>query len=231
MEDLGIQFSRMAALIGDRSRSVMLWSLLDGRAFTATELSICAGISAQSASNHLSKMVEAGLLAVDKQGRHRYYRFASAEVANAVEGIAGLLPYDKLYKKIEAPAASDFTFARTCYDHLAGKLGVAITSGLLSKKIITEKDSNFGLTRSGRTWFAELGINTDELGQQKRIFIRPCLDWSERRYHLAGSLGAALLDLMLKEDWIRRIRSSRSVSLTAKGQKKLYDHLNLNIIQ
>jgi DNA-binding transcriptional ArsR family regulator len=227
MEGFEKGFSRITSLLGDKARSTMLWYLLDGRAYTATELAMCADISAQSASNHLSKMVNANMLIVKKQGRHRYYQYANPEIAHAIESIAGLVPVNAELKRMEKTEHSDFTQARTCYDHLAGKLGVAVTESLLQQKIIVSSNNVFEITKKGQPWFSDLGIDVNRLMQQRRSFLRPCLDWSERKYHIAGSLGAALLDLMLAEDWIRRIKKSRTVIITAKGEKNLYEYFKL----
>jgi len=215
------QFSQIASLVGDRARSLMLWYLLDGRAYTATELAVCADVSPQSASNHLKKLVDAGILKVDKQGRHRYYRFASPEAAYAIESMANLLPSEKESLKKEIPDPFAAAYARTCYDHLAGRLGVRITDALLARGIIKTAGEKYDITEDGIDWFESLDIDIASLKLKSRSFAHPCLDWSERRHHLAGALGAALLDMMIREDWIRKRRNSREVDITYKGQKML----------
>jgi len=222
------EFSKIAFLLGDRSRSIMLWHLLDGRAYTPTELSLFANISAQSASNHLSKLVEANIVSVDFQGRHRYYRFASDEVAHAVEVMASLVTVQPAKKKnLEEP--SGITYARTCYDHLAGRLAVDITACFIRKGIIKPYTNQYIITNHGTVWLQSLGINSEELRSQKRSIARPCLDWSERKNHLAGALGAAFLQHLLKNDWIRRIRNSREVVITASGRKELERNLSITV--
>jgi DNA-binding transcriptional ArsR family regulator len=134
MEGLENDFGEIAALLGDKSRAIMLWNLLDGRAFTATELAACADVSLQSASNHLSKLRSKNLVSVEKQGRHRYYKLSSPEVAEVIESMAGLLAIQKGYKTIKRPTISSFTYARTCYKHLAGEVGVKITEALVFEK-------------------------------------------------------------------------------------------------
>ena len=219
-------FKQTAALIGDPVRATILWELLDGKAFTATELSIAAETSASNISMHLSKLVNAGLLKAENHGRHRYYAYAAKEIAYAVEALSTLLPQSSKNLK-EVNAITPVQQCRTCYDHLAGKTGVTITDAMLKQKIISLQDKSFSLTKKGSKWFNEIHIDADALQLQRRSFLRPCLDWSERRYHIAGSLAAAFLDKMLQQDWIRRTKNSRAVVVTAKGQKNLYDKLRI----
>jgi DNA-binding transcriptional ArsR family regulator len=220
-------FSDVASLIGDKSRSLMLWNLLDGRAYTATELSLCADITAQSASNHLSKLIGADILAVEKQGRHRYYRFANEDIARVIESMASLLPAKKNAKQILDP--SGITYARSCYDHIAGKFGVELMSALLGKRIILPFEKKYAVSNTGKKWFQSVGINIEEVQLQKRSFAYPCLDWSERRYHLAGALGAALLQMMVQKAWVRRSKHSRELLITPKGKSELKKGLNLEL--
>jgi DNA-binding transcriptional ArsR family regulator len=215
------QFSQIASLLGDRARSLMLWYLLDGRAYTATELAICADVSPQSASNHLKKLVDADILKVEKQGRHRYYRFASPDAAYAIESLANLLPSEKESLKKEIPDPIGAAYARTCYDHLAGRLGVRITDALLDKGFIKTAGEKYDITEDGIDWFESLDIDITILKSKRRSFAHPCLDWTERRHHLAGALGAALLDKMISKGWIRKQRNSREVDITYVGQKML----------
>jgi len=221
-------FSDVASLIGDKSRSLMLWNLLDGRAYTATELSLCADITAQSASNHLSKLIGADILAVEKQGRHRYYRFANEDVARVIESIASLLPSTKKNTKqiLDPPG---ITQARSCYDHIAGKFGVELTGALLGKGIILPFEKKYSVSNRGKKWFRSVEINIEEVQLQKRSFAYPCLDWSERRHHLAGALGAALLQMMVQEAWLRKSKHSRELFITSKGKSELKKSLNLEL--
>jgi DNA-binding transcriptional ArsR family regulator len=228
-EKIEQHFGRVTSLIGERSRAIMLWNLLDGRAYTATELAICANISAQAVSNHLSKLVKANLLAVDNQGRHKYYRFRSDKVAQVIETIAGLLPMDNNDKQKETIPLNGIKYARTCYDHLAGKAGVAITNGLLEKKILVQQKNNYTVSVLGVKWFGEIGINVDAVLQMKRKFAYPCLDWSERKHHLAGALGAAFLDAIENKDWIRKIKQSREIIITGVGKRELSKILDIEI--
>ena len=220
-------FKETAALVAEPARAIILWTLLDGKAYTATELAIAAETSASNISMHLTRLLNAGLLKVASQGRHRYYAFSGKEVAYAIEALAALMPFDtkkRLTEKEEVPALRQ---ARTCYDHLAGKTGVAVTEALVKQKIIVATGSDFELSKKGEQWFLALGIDSGLLAQQRRSFVRPCLDWSERKHHLAGSLAAAFLDKMLKEDWLRKSKDSRALIITSKGQKVLYDKLHI----
>jgi DNA-binding transcriptional ArsR family regulator len=223
------EFKQIASLIGDPTRATILWTLLDGRAFTATEPAIAADTSLQNISMHLAKLSRADLLRVDRQGRHRYYKFSRKDIAYAIEALANLVSPAIQTSKIEKEDNSTIKYCRTCYDHLAGKVGVMITDSLLKQKLIMEKTSTFDISVKGEKWFSDFGIDLKDLKKQKRTFIRPCLDWSERTYHLAGSIGASLLDIMLDSGWFRRTKNSRALIITSKGQSKLYDHFNITV--
>lgn len=224
------QVSSIASLIGEPARATMLWKLLQGKAFTATELAVSADISAQSASMHLSKLVNANLLSVESQGRHKYYRLANAEVAYVLESISNLVPNDKLVNEEAVQLGrQDIKYCRTCYDHLAGRVGVALTDRLEQRKILVSAGQNFEVSKVGVKWFTEFDISVDDLKKQRRAFARKCLDWSERRYHLSGSLGASLLQKMTEMKWLRRLKDTRRVSITVVGQEKLYKLLGLTL--
>ena len=218
MED---QFIKTATLIGDATRASILWNLLDGKAFTATELAIAVETSAQNISMHLGKLLDADLISVEKQGRHKYYRFSNKEVAYAVEAMANLIPKPEISAKKKTENYPPIKYCRTCYDHLAGKIGVALAESLLQQKIIIEKNNTFEITSEGEKWFSDFGVNIGDAKKQKRIFLKPCLDWSERRYHIAGSVGTLLLNKMLEQDWIRRTANSRVILITGKGEKEM----------
>jgi DNA-binding transcriptional ArsR family regulator len=209
----------IASLIGEPVRAKILWTLMDGRAYTARELAIGVETTPQNLSMHLSKLLRAGLLSVEAQGRHRYYTFARVEVADAIEAMANLIPADQAVRRDTGAVPIDY--CRTCYDHLAGKVGVAIAESLLRQKLIVYRDKDLDVTPKGVQWFAELGIDCGEVRQQRRVFAKPCLDWTERRHHLAGALGAALLEKMLEAHWLRRTAQSRAVVVTAKGRQAL----------
>lgn len=223
MED---QFVKIASLIGDPTRASVMWTLLDGKAFTATELAIMANTSPQNISMHLAKLLEAGLLCVEKQGRHKYYRFSNKEVAYAIEAMASLIP-SQIPQKKNSEKHSPIKHCRTCYDHLAGKIGVAVAESLLEQNIILDADNKFVITSEGAKWFSDFGINVEEIKKQKRLFLKPCLDWSERKNHIAGSVGASLLDKMISDDWLRRAKNSRAIQITGKGEKELFKYFKI----
>ena len=215
------KFAGITSLIGEPARAIMLWSLADGKAYTASELATAADISPQSASNHLNKLVEADFLKVEKQGKHRYYAIAKPEVAHAIESIANLIPGKKTLREEKNYVNGEIRFCRTCYDHLAGKVAVDLARSLLQQKILTVKGEEFSITPKGKKWFAEIGIDVNNLEKTKRYLAKPCLDWTERKYHLAGSLGAAFLLQMLKMNWIKPKATSRILFLTEKGENEL----------
>jgi len=222
-------FKKISALVGEPVRATILWTLLDGKAFTASELAIAADTSASNISMHLARLVNAGVLKAESHGRHRYYAFSNNKIAYAVEALATLIPLPSK-KAITVDELQPIQQCRTCYDHLAGKTGVLLTDAFLKQKIIKQRNSSFELTPKGQKWFHAMQIDTDELQQQRRSFLRPCLDWSERRYHMAGSLAAALLDKMLSQDWLRKTKNSRAVVVTAKGQENLYKKLKIVVL-
>lgn len=224
-------FARLACLIGNRVRARMLWHLLDGRAYTATELAVAADASAQGASNHIAKLLDAGLLALEKQGRHRYYRLANPAVAAVVESMAGLVPVESAHEAKNDPEGEVLAWARTCYDHLAGSFGVAVTDALVAKGYLTAADGRFETTPRGDAWFAGLGMDVAATRQRRRrrSFAHACLDWSERRHHLGGALGAALLAAMIDRRWIEKDRFTRAVTVTTRGREELRRGLGIDV--
>jgi DNA-binding transcriptional ArsR family regulator len=222
-------FLKIAALIGEKSRATMLWNLLDGRAYTLTELAICANISKQACSSHVLKLVEAKLLAVEKQGRYKYYRLANDKAAQIIENIAFLLPSEAgSYHPINSKP-NGIKYARKCYDHLAGWAGVEITNAMLSNKIINFGTDRYSITDVGEKWFGDLGINISEVQQMKRKFAYPCLDWSERKHHIGGAVGASFFKILSKNDWIRKKEHSREIIITGKGKAELNSILKIEI--
>jgi DNA-binding transcriptional ArsR family regulator len=218
-------FARVAALAGDPARAGMLHALMDGRALTASELAGVAGITAQTASSHLARMTDAGLLTVEKQGRHRYHRLASPDVARMMETIMQVASTLEPPRKISVgPRDVALRAARTCYDHLAGRLGVALADALVAGgQVELAKDGGL-MTDAGVALLRQLGIDVDPMVRRStsargRVLCRPCLDWSERRPHLAGAVGAALCSLSLANGWIRRIDGTRAVAVTPKGER------------
>jgi len=222
------QIAEIATIIGEPVRAKILWALLDGRAYTATELSLFADSSPQNTSIHLSKLVKSNFLEVANQGRHRYYRFANDRVAYAIEALAHLIPQNSTRSKL-MDSKTGVKYCRTCYDHLAGKIGVQINEALIEKQIIIESANSYLVTKGGIKWFSTIGIDVELLKEKRRLFAKPCLDWSERRYHLAGALGAAMLEKMLALDWIRRIKNSRAIIVSSKGQLELYKSLGIEV--
>ena len=214
------KFVDVAGLIGEPARAKMLWNLLDGRSYTASELAMAADISGTSASNHLAKLLEADLLKVERQGRHRYFSFSKPEIAYVVESLASLSGHSS-NKNIKEAAATGIKYCRSCYDHLAGHVGVKITEALEKKKAIRKHINSYLVTTSGWKLLAELDIAKNEMINNRRPLTRQCLDWSERRPHIAGQVGAMLLNTMLEKSWFRRIRFSRELIITAKGRGEI----------
>lgn len=223
---MDLNIAEVATMIGDPVRAKILWALLDGRAYTATELALVADTSPQNASIHLSKLVHSEFLVVAKQGRHRYYFFAGDHIAYAVEALANLVPPNRI-KNYSENSKSGVNYCRTCYDHLAGRIGVLINEALIRRHLITATKNSYEISQQGMNWFSVIGIDVQRLREKKRVFAKPCLDWSERRYHLAGALGAALLDSMLTLDWIRKVKNSRAIVISSKGQKELSQKLGI----
>ncbi|HKX32556.1 MAG TPA: helix-turn-helix transcriptional regulator [Blastocatellia bacterium] len=225
IEDL----AQVAQLIGEPVRAVMLWSLLDGQSRPAGELAFCANVSAQNASAHLARLVEAGLLTVTPQGRHRYYRIATPEVAHAIEAMVALAPSAGSAARLPKGQTPDLRYARTCYDHLAGRVAVELCQALERQQLLADGERAFTVSRAGARWFRQIGIEIDDLQRLRRPLARPCLDWSERRPHLAGALGAALLDQMFRRGWIARVRATRLIRITSEGRIELQRLLKLNL--
>jgi DNA-binding transcriptional ArsR family regulator len=211
----------IAALIGDHARAEALTALLADRALTATELAEVAGVTKQTISAHLAKLVEAKLVAVESQGRHRYFRLADPDVAELLESLMGVAFRTGAVRVRSSPREPALRKARVCYDHLAGEVGVRIYENLVKKHALVPAADGLQLSDEGRRLFRKLAIDTDALAAQKRAFCRACLDWSERRHHLAGALGAALLDRVVALGWARRAKGSRVVSLTPHGEQAL----------
>lgn len=222
-------FASVAALIADPSRAAMLSMLLGGYLLPASELARHAHISPQTASAHLAKLVNGGLLCVTKSGRHRYYYLSGPEVAQALEALALIAPMQRTRSLRQGLETQALHFARTCYDHLAGTLGVMVTQALVDRQIVEQCGESFEVTVEGTVWFSQFGINTLELQQRRRRFAVTCVDWSERKPHLAGSLGTAIVDRMLDLKWIVRSEESRAVKITACGYQMLEQELGIKL--
>ena len=210
--------SAIAALIGDPARANILPALIGGKALTAGELAYCAGVSAQTASGHLSKLLDGGLVTVEKQGRHRYHRLASTSVAEAFESLSGLASAGPKRQRTTGPKDAAMRQARTCYDHMAGRLAVAITDALTSRDLIVVEDRSGFITDKGRKFFSQIGLDIDPVAKSTRPLCRTCLDWSERRMHLGGRLGASLLKRSVECNWVRPGKDSRTLSITPRGE-------------
>jgi DNA-binding transcriptional ArsR family regulator len=221
--------STIAALIGDPARSTILSALLNGQSLPAGELAHRAHITPQTTSLHLSKLVVGGLLTMERMGRHRYYRLKNADVARALESLATISAPPRPQKQPDSADYQAICFARTCYDHLAGKLGVVMTQALLARGLIRLHDRTYAVTKKGSGWLASWNINEQELHASRRLFARTCLDWSERRYHVAGALGAAIANRLLDEGWVTRIAGNRALRLTEAGRKGLKRELAITL--
>jgi DNA-binding transcriptional ArsR family regulator len=214
----GIDIARIAGLVGEPARAQMLLVLLSGQALTATELSQAATVTRQTASTHLSRMVEAGLLCVESQGRHRYFRLANADVAQLLEHLLGMAGRIDAPAQRAGPRDHSLRKARICYDHLAGELGVRMLDSLLAQDLLQRRDDALLVGPNGRRHFDKRGIDISTLAARRRSPCRACLDWSMRRHHLAGSLGALLLADLLERGWARRSRLSRAIVFTIEGE-------------
>lgn len=211
-----------AALIGDPARAAMLMALMDGRAMPATQLAWAAGITPQSASNHLGKLTGGGLVTVTRQGRHRYYRLAGPHVAQALEALSSLSPVPKPMDPPLSPKARRLREARTCYDHLAGRLGVALAEAMERAGLFeADGEDRYRLTPEGEARLRGLGVDLAAIRPNPRGTLRPCLDWTERRPHLSGPIAARLLERLFTLGWIVRGREGRSAVLTPTGREGL----------
>jgi DNA-binding transcriptional ArsR family regulator len=220
---------KVAALIGDPVRSKILFALLDGRELTASELAFRGDASPQAASAHLAKLVEGGLLCARNAGRQRLFRIASAEIAHAIEVLASIAPVAPVTSLNQHSAMQRLRKARSCYDHLAGRLGVAVAEALAERRIISANSDAFTVTRNGERFFSDLGLNMDAARASRRNFARACMDWTERRHHVAGALGAALLDAFIEHEWVLRNPRDRSLEITRKGNDYLESTLGVRI--
>ena len=227
-----------AALIGDPARAAMLVTLMDGRALTAGELAGAAGVMPSTASGHLGRMLEAGLLALERQGRHRYYRIASAPVAGLIESLMSVT--DELCAAASrckpvstGPRDRALRRARLCYDHLAGEVAVAIAASMMSREQLNFDQDGGIVTEGGMSLLASLGVGLDHgaLPSRQAMFCRPCLDWSERRPHIAGLVGRALYAALLREGWVSAPTHGRAVTITWLGQQNLERHFGMALVE
>ncbi len=220
----------VAALVGDTARATMLAALMGGQALTASELAACARISKSTASGHLGKLVGARLLAVTQRRRNRYYRIASPLVARMLESIKAVAAIETPPRHQPRSAQDDaLRSARTCYDHLAGRLGVAVADALVARKFVVLSDEGGEVTKAGARFLNDFGAALNSKAAGKRIFCRACLDWSERRYHIAGWVGSEIWRRCLELGWLARQRDSRAVRVTPAGKRGLRETFGVRL--
>jgi DNA-binding transcriptional ArsR family regulator len=222
-----VDIASAAQLFGDSARALMLDALMDGEAHSAGELAARARIAASTCSGHLRRLSDGGLVLCETSGRRRLYRLASADVAEALEALGRLARPSALRSLAAANRNEALGTARTCYDHLAGRFGVAVTDALLRRGALVLEDGSFRVSARGCTMLEELGVDVAAARGQRRAFARSCIDWSERRPHLAGSLGAAMLAAFLEHGWVRRCATDRALAVTAHGRAQGLIHLGL----
>jgi DNA-binding transcriptional ArsR family regulator len=222
------QIAEVAALVGDPARANMLCALLGGRALTATELAFAGGVSPQTTSGHLGKLFAARLVVLMKQGRHRYYRLAGPQVGQMLESIMNVAltgpprfqPKSKLDDKLR--------HARTCYDHIAGVVGVGLAECMTEREFVVLGDEAGEVMPSGMEFLSKLGVDLSLAHAKRRVFCRPCLDWTERRSHIGGAVGAALAQRCFELKWIERVRESRALNITPAGRRGLLEFFALS---
>ncbi len=218
----------IAALIADPARATMLSALMDDVALPAGELARLAKVTPQTASAHLARLLKGNLISVMKTGRHRYFRLSNRDVAQILESLALIAPVSKTHSLKESLERKSIYRARTCYDHLAGELGVRLTQTLCEQGVIQLHGEAYEVTCEGETWLNIFGVDCLELQRKHRVFVRACLDWSERKPHLAGALGAAILQRLFAQKWIIRISGSRAVKITEAGLSYFKTEFNID---
>lgn len=219
----------VGALIGDRARAAMLNALMGGEAVSAGELARVGGVSPSGATAHLRRLREGGLVVDQAAGRQRVFRLAGPELAEALEALALVAPPLPVRGLREARAQGALKRARTCYDHLAGELGVAVTEALVEREILARDDGDFAVTQAGGVWLEELGLDLDALRRVRRSFGRFCIDWTERRPHVAGSLGAGIATAFFASGWVRRRPGGRAIAVTPAGAEWLERTLGIAV--
>ncbi len=223
------QIAEVAALVGDPARASMLCALLGGRALTATELALAAGVSPQTTSGHLGKLSAARLVVVMKQGRHRYYRLAGPQVGQMLEGIMNVALQGPPRYQPKSRLDDAMRHARTCYDHIAGVLGVGLADHMTERDLVVLGDEAGEVTPAGLAFLGKLGVDLTAARARRRVFCRPCLDWTERRPHIGGAVGAALAQRCFELKWIERMRDSRALRITPAGRRGLMEHFALSL--
>lgn len=222
---MDVDVAAAAALFADRTRASVVAALLDGRALTAGELARACDVSAATVSAHLRRLLDAGLVSVAAQGRHRYYRLADERAGRAFEALAVLAPVRPVRSLRQSRVAAGLRAARTCYDHLAGHAGVRLAEALVSRGVLDAT----GFSLLAPDALVSFGVDVEAAARARRSFAHPCLDWSERRHHLAGALGAALLDRMVASEWVVRDGASRAVRVTAAGREGLHTRFGCDL--
>ena len=217
-----------AALLSEPARAALILAVIEEGPLSATDLAGRAGIAPSTASEHLARLVAGGFLATNKAGRHRYYRLADPAVADAVEALALVAPQPAVRSLREATRGQLIRYARTCYDHLAGQVGVALAHSLERERALIRRNGSYVLGPKAKARFATLGIDLAQLEGQRRPLVRSCLDWSERELHVAGALGAALTARLFELSWIRRRDGNRSVAFTEEGRERLKGEFGLD---
>jgi DNA-binding transcriptional ArsR family regulator len=220
--DAGPKIAQVAALVGDLARANMLACLMDGRAMTASELAYVSGVAPQTASGHLAKLSDARLLIVEKQGRHRYFKLASPQVGRMLEELMVVAQEGPARRHTHWRGGDALKTARTCYDHMAGRIAVSIADHLIAKSHVVLDEDGGKVTDAGRAFLEGVGVDLAAASKRK-VFCRPCLDWSERRPHLAGVVGGALLGYALRRGWVERVKDSRALTVTAAGHQGFAD--------
>ncbi len=218
-----------AALIGEPARAALLLALMEEDALPARELAARARIAPSTASGHLARLVAGGLLTGERRGRHRYFRLADPAVAAALEALSTIAPARPVRSLRDATVSEAIRHARTCYDHLAGRLGVELTAALERHGVLLHDGAGFAVGPAAPSCLADLGIDLAVLSARRRPLVRSCLDWSERRRHVAGSLGAALADRLFELGWLRRRQTNRSVEITTLGESRLRSEFGLEL--
>jgi len=217
---MSTDIARVAALIGDPARANMLVALMGGKALTASELALEADITSQTASSHLSKLLKNDLLVVQKQGRHKYFQLAGEEVAALLESLLNISSKVEHSQVITGPRNPELRKTRVCYDHMAGELGVSLFDALLKQNFLIDDHGSIAVTERGTTHFDKLGASISELKKLKRPLCKSCLDWSERRHHLAGSLGKWILQDAFRKGWAKKDLDSRVIRFSPEGLQR-----------
>ncbi|MFH5181420.1 ArsR/SmtB family transcription factor [Paenibacillus sp. TAB 01] len=223
-----VNVAEIAAILAEPSRAAMLVALLDGRMHPASELAFMARIKPQTASFHLGKMLTSSVVTLQRQGRHHYYQM-NPDVAGTLETLLSISPMIPVQSLRESTQARAVKKARTCYDHFAGEFGVALTESLLQKGIISEEITDFQLTEQGSAFFTDFGVDLVALRRKRRAFTKKCLDWSERKHHLAGSLGYGIVIKFQELGWVEAMPGSRAIKVTEEGKRGLQEYFEMQM--